>query len=137
MMRGMGRTYKRGSVWWIAFWHGGKMHRESSQSPSDPTSGRRESDANALLRKRLGEIGRGKLIGARAEKVTFQELKADLLTDYKINDKRSTRSVKLSVSHLEKFFATDRAMEIRTDRIKIISTSGKTKARRTRASTGN
>jgi len=117
-MRGMGRTYKRGSVWWISYWHNGELHRESSQSQNDPTSGRRESDATALLKRRLSEIGRGKLIGHRAEKVTFTELKADLLTDYKINDKRSTRSVKLSISHLEKFFGTDRAIEIRTDRIK-------------------
>jgi integrase len=117
-MRGLGRTYQRGAIWWIAYWHNGKLHRESSQSPNDPTSGRREADAKALLKKRLGEIGRGKLIGARAEKVTFKELSADLETDYKINDKRSLRSVKLSIRHLEKVFGTDRAMEIRTDRIK-------------------
>lgn len=117
-MRGIGRTYQRGAVWWIAFWHNGELHRESSQSPNDPTSGRKESDAKALLKKRFGEIGRGKLIGASAEKVTFIELKEDLLTDYEINRRRSVRSVKLSIIHLEKVFGTDRAMEIRTDRIK-------------------
>src|SRR5215470_8767004 len=49
------------------------LHRESSQSPTDPTSGRREADAKALLKKRLGEIGKGKLIGPTAEKVTFED----------------------------------------------------------------
>jgi integrase len=117
-MRGLGRTYKRGSIWWIAFWHNGELHRESSQSPNDPTSGRRESDATALLKTRLAEIGRGKLIGATAEKVSFEQLAEDLLNDYRINGKRSLRSVKLSLTHLRKFFGTAKAMQIRTDRIK-------------------
>jgi integrase len=72
-----------------------------------------------LLKRRLGETGKGKLIGPIAEKVTFEDLTGDLLTDYRINKKRSLRSVDLSVRHLRKFFAMDKALQITADRINL------------------
>jgi integrase len=107
----MGSVYKRGSVWWVCFYHRGKQYRESSHSES-------ESQAKKLLKKRLGEIGRGKLIGPIEEKVTFEEMAQDLLRDYEINGKRSLRSAKLSVTHLQAFFGLDRALDITTDRVR-------------------
>ena len=53
-MRGFGRVFERGSVWWIEYYHRGKEYRESSESD-------RESQAKKLLKKRLGEIGTGRL----------------------------------------------------------------------------
>src|SRR5215831_7340585 len=44
-MKGMGRVYKRGNVYWIEYWHRGKQYRESSKSS-------KESDAWKLLRRR-------------------------------------------------------------------------------------
>jgi hypothetical protein len=73
-MRGLGRTFRRGSVWWISYYHRGKEYRESSQSES-------ESQARKLLKKRLGEIGNGKLVGPIEEKVTFEQLADDLIKD--------------------------------------------------------
>jgi len=46
-MRGMGRVFKRGPVYWIAYYHRGKEYRESSESES-------ESAAKKLLKKRIG-----------------------------------------------------------------------------------
>src|SRR5207302_4108852 len=60
-MRGLGRVFKRGEVCWIAYSWRGTEHRESAQST-------RESDARRLLKKRLGEIGRGRLIGSIEER---------------------------------------------------------------------
>jgi hypothetical protein len=111
-MRGMGRIYPRGSVWWIEYYFNGRQMRESSNSE-------RESDAKRLLKRRLGETGKGKLIGPTAEKVTFEDLANDLITDYQINKKRSLRSADLSVRHLRKFFGMDRALQITADRIRL------------------
>ena len=83
-MRGLGRIFKRGSVFWIAYYHRGKEYRESSESEN-------ESQARKLLKKRLGEIGSGKLVGPIEEKVTFEQLADDLIKDYEVNGKRSVR----------------------------------------------
>ena len=109
--RGLGRLFQRGEVWWIAYSHRGKEFRESTHSMS-------ESQATRLLKKRLGEIGRGKLIGPTEERVTFETMAEDLLNDYTTNEKRSVRSAKLSIRHLEKFFGLDRALDITTDRVR-------------------
>jgi integrase len=110
-MRGLGRTFKRGAVWWVAYYYRGEEKRESSGSD-------KESDARKLLKKRLGEIGRGRLIGPSEEKVTFEDLEADLIRDYKTNAKKSLRSAKLSARHLSEFFRMSRAIDITTDRVR-------------------
>ncbi len=110
-MRGMGRVFRRGPVCWIGYYHRGREIRESSHSES-------EAQAGKLLKKRLGEIGKGRLIGPVEEKVTFEEMAQDLLRDYETNGKRSLRSAKLSITHLGGFFGLDRALDIRTDRVR-------------------
>jgi len=110
-MRGMGRVFQRGPVLWIGYYHRGREIRESSHSES-------EAQARKLLKKRLGEIGRGRLIGPVEEKVTFEEMAQDFLRDYETNGKRSIRSAKLSITHLGGFFGLDRALDIRTDRVR-------------------
>jgi integrase len=110
-LRGMGRHFKRGRLWWIAYYYRGEEKRE-------PVGSERESDATNLLKKRLGEIGRGRLIGPKEERVTFEDMAADLLRDYEANGKRSLRSAKLSVSHLREYFGRDRALDITADRVR-------------------
>ena len=110
-MRGMGRVFKRGTVYWVAYYHRGKEYRESSESES-------ESAAKKLLKKRIGEVAQGRLLGANQDRLTFDDLARALLADYQINGRRSLRSARLSISHLRKFFGFDRAVDITTDRIK-------------------
>ncbi len=110
-MRGMGRIFKRGPVYWIAYYHRGKEFRESSYSES-------EKEARRLLKKRIGEVGTGRFTGVREERVTFDDLANGLLTDYHVNNRRSLRSARLSISHLRKFFGLQHAIDITTDRVK-------------------
>ena len=110
-MRGMGRIFKRGSIYWIAYYHRGQEYRESAESES-------ESAAKKLLKKRIGEVAQGRLRGANQDRLTFDDLAQALLADYQINGRRSLRSARLSISHLRKFFGFDRAVDITTDRIK-------------------
>ena len=51
-MKGDGRVYRRGSIWWVAYYHDGQEHRESSMS-------RERKEAEKLRRQRVGEIAAG------------------------------------------------------------------------------
>ena len=51
-MKGDGRVYPRGRVWWVAYYLDGQELRESSKS-------RKRKEAVRLLRQRIGEIAEG------------------------------------------------------------------------------
>jgi len=110
-LRGMGRIFRRGPIYWIAFYHRGKEYRESSHSDN-------EAEARKLLKKRIGEAGIGRVTGPREERAIFEDLAKALLTDYEINRRRSLRSARLSISHLREVFGLERAIDITTDQIK-------------------
>ena len=74
----MGSIYKRGTTYWIQYYRNGKPYRESTKS-------RKEADAKRLLKKREGEISEGKLPGIYFDRVKFDELAEDFITDYEIN----------------------------------------------------
>ncbi len=118
----MGTTYKRkwkdrdgnwveGDVWWIKYYRHGKPYRESSKTG-------KITEAERLLKKREGEIAEGKLPGIYFDKVTFDALAKDFLTDYEINKRDTLKRAKWSVGCLKKSFQGMRATDITTDRIK-------------------
>lgn len=109
-MKGVGRVFQRGSVWWIAFYHRGREIRESARSQS-------EAQARKLLKRRVGEISSGRFI-IDEEKTTFEELVTDLKNDYQVNGKRSLSSVLHYLPHLRGFFGFDRAVDITPDRVR-------------------
>lgn len=109
-MRGMGRVYQRGSIWWVQYCYRGKVYRESSGSIHRP-------HAVKLLRRRLDEIGRGRLLGPDVERTTFEDLAHMILTDYRMNKRKSLRSVILSLRHLGATFAHTPAIDITTDQV--------------------
>ena len=51
-MRGNGRVFQRGSIWWVAYYHSGREYRESSRS-------RDRKVAVRQLRQRIGELATG------------------------------------------------------------------------------
>jgi hypothetical protein len=103
--RGLGRVYqspyrdprsgeqKRTETWWIQYFHRGTRYRESSGSPH-------RADAVRLLRKRLAEMGQGRLIGPDAEKTTFEDLAQMLLDDYVVNQRKSLATVTFAIARL-------------------------------------
>jgi integrase len=102
----MGSIYKRGKTFWIKYYRNGKPYRESTQS-------KKEADAKRLLKKREGEISAGKLPGIYFDKVRFDELAEDFLSDYRINNKNIKRANQ-SVDHLIKTFEGMRVVNITT-----------------------
>src|SRR5215467_7126532 len=109
-MRGDGRVYLRGRIWWMQFSHRGTTYKESCET-SDETAARKK------LRKRIAEVSTGKRIPTE-DRVTFEDLATALLTDYELNGKRSIRGARLSLSHLRGYFGPDRAIEITSDRVR-------------------
>ena len=107
----MGSLYKRGSIYWIKYYRHGKPYRESTHSDMI-------TKAQTLLKKREGEITEGKLPGIYFDKVTFEELAEDFLTDYRINGKDTLSKAERSVKYLREFFGDMKATDVTTDRVR-------------------
>ena len=107
----MGSIYRRGNTLWIKYYRNGKPYRESSHSE-------KEGEAKKLLKRREGEIVEGRFQGLQVDRIRWDELRDDLISDYKINGRKSLFRVEISVSHLDKHFKGMRAAEITTARIK-------------------
>lgn len=109
--RGMGCVYLRGSIYWIKYSKMGKAYHESSRST-------KESDAKAILKKRLGELAEGRFLGPSVDRVALDDICQDFLNDYQINGRRSINKARQSVDHLKAYFGQIKVNAITTDQIK-------------------
>jgi integrase len=110
-MRGHGTVYQRGQTWWVQYSLRGKVFRESAYSPD-------RKDALKLLKRRLGEASRGRMIGPVAEKVMLSEMREALLTSYRLKNNRSIVSAERFSRNLVAYFgATTRALDVTSDKI--------------------
>jgi len=107
----MGMLYQRGKIWWLKYYKSGKPFYESSESE-------KKMVAKKLLELREGEIAQGKMPGILFEKIKYNELADDFLTDYRINKKKSIRRAEASLAHLKDFFDGSRTTEITTAKVK-------------------
>lgn len=97
-------------IWWLAFWHGGRLVRESAQTES-------KTEAEKLLRRRMVARDAGLYAGPDARKTTLADLRKILEDNYGANG-RNTKGVSQRFAHLEAHFGTERpAREITTDRV--------------------
>ncbi len=120
--RGLGRVFqptyrdkktgerKQTDTWWVQYSYRGKVKREASGSS-------RRADAVKLLKKRLAEIGTGRLIGPDVEKTTFEDLAEMILNDYRANERKSFNRVEDAIEHLRKEFGQDLVLNITSDRV--------------------
>jgi integrase len=109
-MRGNGRLFQRGPVWWVAYYNRGQEIRESSKSTD-------KRKVEKLIRERLRKAGTPEFIGPAAERLGFEDLAAMFLTDYRVNGKRSVKDAERNVARLRSVFGLDRALDITADRI--------------------
>ena len=108
---GMGRVFRRGQTFWIAYYRHGREHRESTHSTN-------ENDAVKLLKKRFGEIASRRFVGPQEERVMFEDLAAGIERDYTLRGLRSMKVAKGRMVHLKKFFGDLRALDITPARIR-------------------
>lgn len=109
----MGTLYKqtKSRFWWIKYYRDGRPIRES-------TGTEKESEARRILRQREGDLAAGRPILPRADRIRFEELARDFLTDYRVNGKRSLDRAERSVAHLQRHFAGWRVLHITTPAIR-------------------
>jgi len=105
----MGHIYKRtwkdkqgntrqSDIFWIKYYRDGRPFFESSQST-------KKEDATRLLKDREGDIVKGVPISPKMGSRKFKELADDVLTDYRINDRKSYKHTELRFRlHLIPYF---------------------------------
>ena len=104
----MGMVYLRGKTFWVKYYRNGKPYRESSHSD-------KETDAKRLLKIREGQCESGTFTGLKVERVLFDELKQDIINDYKLNARKSLERLENSLLHLTSYFNGMKAARIGTD----------------------
>jgi integrase len=120
--RGLGRVFrptyrdkktgekKASPTWWIAYSFRGTKHRECSWSSN-------RQDAVRLLKKRLGEIGRGRFVGALLERTTFDDLEKIIKDDYDANSRRTKGRMLTALTALRQHFGLTLARDITFDNL--------------------
>lgn len=108
----MGELKQRGRIWWIRYYRNGQRHEESAHST-------KKQAAIDLLRVREGDIAKGAPVSARAMRLRWEDAAADVVTDYKVNGKRSVAHVERRITlHLTPFFGGRRMSAITTSTIR-------------------
>lgn len=106
-----GSIYLRGKVYWIKYYKDGKPLRESTRSTDYDT-------AQLELAKRIAEVTQGKTPNVQLNRVKFDDLSKDFLSDYRINEKKSLKRAEASVKHLTGFFGGLRVVQITTSKVR-------------------
>ena len=89
------------------YYHQGKRVRESSGTTD-------KTEARNILQSKIGQRAEGRLV-IGADGVTFADLMEMVVTDYKVNGKKSLINVRVKIrKHLAPFFGSMRANKITT-----------------------
>jgi len=102
--------YKRGEIWWMNFSHQGRQILRSTKTKD-------KKIAKLLFEKIRGEFAGGKPHWISIDTVEFDDLKRELIKDYKKNSRKSLERASLSVEHLSSFFGCIKVKDITSDHI--------------------
>lgn len=114
-MRGDGRVFKRGGIWWVAFYVDGREQRESARTDSEGT-------AQKYLRKKLKEVHAHELdpakpfVTQRERKRTVSDLMDALKADFEIRGKWNPQ-VRTNVEHVRTTFGNMRATALTAEEV--------------------
>jgi len=103
--------FRRGQTWWISFSYKGKQVRHSTETDDKKL-------AEKIHHKVMTEVIEGKYFASPVEDATFQDLVEDLLSDYRINLRKSLWRAEISIRHLKESFKDARAADITSSSIK-------------------
>lgn len=104
----MGMIYKRGQVFWIKYYSGGKPVRES-------TCTSKQKQAERFLKDCEGRVAMGAPILPKVQKTTVCELLTDLKAHYETTGQRTLREAETRLTPLTQFFMSRRANAISGD----------------------
>jgi integrase len=106
--RGSGSVYLKRGWCYIKYYANGKPITEAAGTKN-------KAEARRLLQSRQGQLAEGRYLGPAVERVTFDELAQGLLTDYRVNGRKSLSDVEIRVrKHLAPFFTGKKAHTITT-----------------------
>ena len=104
----MGQLRKRGGVWWVRYYRGGRRYEESARTD-------KKEKARDLLRTKEGDIAKGVPVSSATSRYRFEDAVKDITADYTLNGRRSSGELKRRIDlHLEPFFRAFRMAEITT-----------------------
>jgi integrase len=110
-MRGQGRVYKRGGLYWIQFNREGRCYREPTRSASIQT-------AREMLKQRIAQITFG-TFAPLAEKQTVSELMERVFDDYELHNRSTLDDAKTRWKlHLAPVFGHRRAANVDEDAVR-------------------
>ena len=108
----MGQIRKCFNTYYIRYYRSGRRYEESTHSSF-------KKDAIDLLRLREGDIAKGVPVTPKIGQLRFEEAAADLVTDYRLNGKRSLDEIERRIRlYLEPFFGRRRMVNIATDDVR-------------------
>src|SRR5579872_1649495 len=119
-MRGEGRVFLRGKMWWLAYWGPVKGEwqeiRESSKSESETT-------ARKILAQRIREVenhrgGIRAFQGPKQSRLTVGDLLDSLKADY---ERRAIKSIRTALIHMQpvrEYFGHMRAIGVTPDHVR-------------------
>jgi integrase len=96
-------------IWWIRYYRNGRRYEESTHTTS-------KTKAERLLKLREGDIAKGMNVSPKIGQLRFEEAAADLVTDYRINGKRSVDNLENTIidGALEPWFRQRRMASLTT-----------------------
>jgi integrase len=101
----MGSLRQRGRIWWIKYYREGRPFEESARTD-------KYDEARDKLKRIEGDVARGVPMTAKIGRLRFEDAAADLVTDYRINGKRSIGHVERNVKYLKTQFGSRRLAEL-------------------------
>jgi len=101
----MGMLYKRGKVYWIKYYAGGKPIRES-------TCTSKQKQAERFLKDREGRVAIGAPALPRLERVRFAEIAEALIEHYEVTGARQLRDVQVKLKLVRACFDHQRLVAI-------------------------
>src|SRR5438128_66120 len=109
-MRGDGRVYRRGRIWWLYYWHRGIRHLESAGTGS-------KTKAAGILREKLASLSSGRSV---ADDPKFSV--GDALDAYLVNlglrrGPRAVETIKTHEKPLRAALGLDRAGTLTPERV--------------------
>ncbi len=101
----MGRLYKRGNVWWVKYYRGGRGIQESTRT------GKRK-EAERFLKIREGSVATGHPVLPRVDRIRYEEAVENLRKYYQMSGRRRPRETETRLAHLNGFFRHHRLAAI-------------------------
>jgi hypothetical protein len=103
----MGQIRKRGNIWWVRYYRDGRRYEQTSNSET-------YDDARDLLRRLEGDIANGVPVTPKIGQLRFSDAADDLLTNYRINQRKSVDDVERHIGKLRGVFGSMRMANITT-----------------------